>query len=79
MGETRRYILYSEIQLGENQVDCIYFVSGVCMATPTSVGGDYYKPTEQDQKDWCKNIAKFKTCPRFTGYQEHLRAVGLQK
>ena len=65
-------------------MDCIYIVKGECMAQPFtqhSAAGSlgFYKPNEEDQKTFCKNAEASKTCPRFTAYHEHLKAVGLAK
>jgi len=59
-------------------MDCGYFVNGDCTVPPFGAHGHYYKPTEEEKKQFCKS-EKFNTCPRFTAYQNHLKAVGLQK
>ena len=79
------FILYSEVVIEDNPVDCIYFINGQCWAQPfatrTHTGPDieFYKPTDEDQKNYCKEIRNFQTCPRFLAYQGHLRAMGLKK
>ena len=75
--ETKCYILYSEIEVREKPMDCGYFVNGDCVVPPFGAQGYYYKPTEEEQKALCKN--EFRACPRFTAYQNHLKAVGIQK
>ena len=66
-------------EVEENRVDCGYFVEGDCVAQPFAMGGHYYKPTEEEKKRFCENENEFKVCPRFTAYQEHLKAIGLRK
>jgi len=62
-----------------NLVDCIYFIGGECRAQlNTDKVGKCYTPTEEDQKNYCKD-EDFGGCPRFRAYQTHLRAIGLQK
>jgi hypothetical protein len=39
----------------------------------------FYKPSEEDLKKYRKNEADFKKYPRFTAFQEHLKAIGLEK
>ena len=77
----RSFILYNEIEVGDDLVDCIYFLKDECWAQPFVSGekGGYYAPTEEEQKKHCKNEANFHYCPRFTAYQNHLKAIGLKK
>jgi len=77
----RSYILYSKIDVGENPVQCIYFLTDVCMAQPFAPGekGGFYEPTEDDQTRYCKNPGNFPACARLLAYQGHLKAIGLEK
>jgi hypothetical protein len=73
-------ILYSEVDVGGDMVDCIYLVKDECRAQPfVDVTKVYYKPTEQEKKDYCRSGSPQRNCPRFVGYQEHLKAIGLVK
>jgi len=55
-------------------------VNDECRAQPF-VAGDkvYYKPTEQEKEAYCRGGSPQRNCPRFVGYQEHLKAIGLEK
>jgi len=74
------FILYSEVDIGDDLVDCIYLVKDECRAQPF-VAGDraYYKPTEDEKKGICKEAGQFRMCPRLQAYQAHLRAMGLER
>jgi hypothetical protein len=74
------FILYSEVDLEDNPVDCIYLVKDECRAQPF-VGPDkeYYKPTSEDQKDFCKNRENVKACPRLQSYRRHLAMFSLRR
>ena len=39
----------------------------------------YYKPTEQEKKDYCRSGSPQRNCSRFVSYQAHLKAIGLEK
>jgi hypothetical protein len=59
-------------------MDCIYLSRNDCLAQPASaLKREHYKPTDEDQKLFCKNGSEFKACPRFTAYQEHVRSFKL--
>ena len=77
------FILYAEIHVRGDLVDCIYFIKERCFAQPILVSGDvdahHYKPNEDDKKAYCNNGEEFKECPRFDAYQDHLKAIGLRK
>ena len=74
------FILYSEVELGDDLVDCIYLFKDECRAQPiVDKKEGYYKPTEEDQKNFCRNTRLMRTCPRAGLYHEHLRAIGLEK
>ena len=77
------FILYSELLTGDHLVGCIYFASNECRAQPfvqvAQGERDYYKPTEQDQKEHCRSGGSFRRCPRLLAYQDHLKAIGLEK
>lgn len=75
-------ILYSEIDLGENSVECVYLFKDECRAQPIverEIG--FYKVNEDDVRRFCKSTAPsgFRTCPRAMLYHEHLKAIGLEK
>jgi hypothetical protein len=80
---TKSFVLYTILEVEGELVDCIYFANNECRAQPVVRGvsavGESYKPTEADQKDFCKNSAEFQGCPRFVAYQNHLKAIGLEK
>jgi hypothetical protein len=74
----KSYLLYVEIEAEDNQMDCIYFSGSECLAQPHSIAKrPHYKPTDEDQKLYCKNGNEFKACPRFTAYQEHVKSFKL--
>ena len=77
------FILYSELLTSDELVNCIYFASNECRAQPfvqvTQGQRDYYKPTEEEQKDYCGERASFRNCSRLVAYQDHLKAIGLEK
>ena len=78
------YILYNEVWAEENPVQCIYLDKDECHAqivgkSPYKEESPYYKPTEDEMKRLCKNEKEFLACPRYAGYQNHLRALNLQK
>jgi hypothetical protein len=76
----KSFVLYNVIDVDEaSPVDCIYFIGGECRAQiNTDKTGKCYIPTQQDQKDYCKD-EEFLSCPRFEAYQTHLKTIGLQK
>lgn len=79
------YVFYTEVYAEGNLVNCVYFINEECWAQPfakqmqTGPAFEHYKPTEEDHKDWCKNRAMFRACPRLLTYQDHLKAIGLEK
>ena len=72
-------------------MDCIYFVNDVCRAQPFTVTrsggttGGFYKPTEEEQKKFCKNGGDvgipddFTYCKRYRAYVDYLKAKGLEE
>jgi hypothetical protein len=64
-------------------VDCIYFEKDVCKAVPLSEqrGEDpWYKITEEDMKNYCQNIAEFRSCPRLIAIQDDFsRALAMSQ
>ena len=64
-------------------MDCIYLVSEDCRAhpIPRGIAGTvtFYKPNEEEQKEFCKSLTGFPTCPRLKLYHEYLRAMGSVK
>jgi hypothetical protein len=76
----RSFILYSEVDVGENPVECVYLMSGECRAQPVlSKETGYYKPTEEDRKTFCTNRYHMRECPRLQSYEVHLKALGLER
>ena len=79
----KSFVLYNILEVEGELLDCIYFMNNECRAQPILVGvskmGEAYHPTELDQKEYCKGSDKFKECPRFVAYHEHLRLIGLHK
>jgi len=79
----KTYILYREIIVGDDLMECVYFSNGDCMAQPIEIRAidkrASYKPTEEERKALCQTNDAFVRCGRFMGYQQHLRAVGLKK
>jgi hypothetical protein len=73
-------ILYSEMDVSDDPVNCVYFIGGECRAQPV-LGKEegYYKPNEEDKTNFCSNSRMMRTCPRAGLYHEHLRAIGLEK
>jgi hypothetical protein len=79
----KTFILYSEIVgVGDGSMECVYFLQERCAAQPLVEKGQrgllFYKPDEGDKNAFCKTGA-FMKCPRFTAYQNHLKAIGLEK
>jgi hypothetical protein len=79
----KSFVLYTQVDSEESFVNCIYFILDVCRSQPHIPLYDkvdqFYKPTPQDQTEFCKNGKEFAGCPRFTAYQNHLKAAGLAK
>jgi len=77
------FILYSVIDVGDNPVDCVYLDKDDCRAVPyLPKYKEYYKPTEEEQKEFCKNPdnpRNFLACSRLQAYQNHLKAIGVEK
>jgi hypothetical protein len=80
---TKSFVLYTVLEVEGELVDCIYFANNECRAQPVVRGvsgvGDFYKPTAEEQKDFCKERSNFRACARLLAYQTHLRALGLEK
>jgi hypothetical protein len=79
MSMVKSFILYSEVEIEDNVVDCVYLVKDECRAQPF-VGSDkeYFKPNEKDRAKFC-NRGFFTACPRFNAYQRHLEIIGLKE
>ena len=91
----KSFVLYTEVHVEGDLVNCNYLIKGQCWAQPfaergkmkagnyESVGADieFYKPTEDDQRRFCANTGRegFRMCPRAGTYHEYLRAKGLEK
>lgn len=76
----RSFILYSRVEVGEDPVDCVYLFKDGCRAQPIlDKEAGYYKPTEEDQRMYCRNHRQMRTCPRLQTYEIHLKAIGLEK
>jgi hypothetical protein len=79
----KTYILYNEIEVEGELVDCIYLDDGNCRAQPhvANYAGEranYYRPNEEERKHYCGSL-DFTNCPRYKAYQSHLSAIGLKK
>jgi len=74
-------VLYHEIDVGRDPVNCIYLIFDDCHAQPfaTRTGTGFYSPSEDDKKRFCQVADHFKNCPRFVAYQNHLLAIGMKK
>jgi len=74
-------ILYSEMDVSDDTVNCVYLVKDECRAQPILDKEEgYYKPIERDRERFCSGrVINFRACPRFQAYQDHLRAIGLEK
>jgi hypothetical protein len=73
-------ILYSELDVEDNPVNCLYLIKGECRAQPfVNKEEGYYKPDQHDQQVYCKNGRDMQACPRLVAYQTHLKAIGLEK
>jgi hypothetical protein len=78
-GAVKPLVLYNQIDVEASPLECIYFIDNECRAQlNTDKAGKCYAPTEEDQTSYCKD-EEFPDCPRFIAYQDHLRAIGLQK
>jgi hypothetical protein len=77
------FILYSEVLSCDWPVNCPYFASGECRAQPfvrkVKDAYDYYRPTEEDQREFCNTKDRYMGCPRRLVYSEHLRLIGLME
>lgn len=72
----KSYIFYSERLMSGEPVDCVYLLKGSCRAQPFFFNeSDYYKPTEDEKKEFCLNLGRFRQCPRLMAYQAHLQVV----
>ncbi len=85
----KSFVSYIIPHVEEELVDCNYFMKGKCWAQPFAThtkmesyqaagAEDFesYSPTEEDQKQYCKNTVNFRTCPRLQAYRDYLKAVG---
>jgi hypothetical protein len=74
------FVVYAEVDLEDNPVDCIYLVKGECRAQPfvDTVTREYYRPTDQEQRDYCRSTINVRTCARLQTYQDHLKAKGFE-
>jgi hypothetical protein len=78
----KSFVLYNVIEVEGELVDCIYFIDDECRAQiNTDKDGKCYKPTEEEQKKYCKNLGPddFTYCTRYRAYQSHLEKIGLKK
>jgi len=79
----KTFILYREIIVGDDWMECVYFSEGHCTAQPAEMKlihhKPFYQPTEEERKALCQTKEDFLRCGRFIGYQQHLRAMGLKK
>ena len=87
----KSFVLYNVLEVEGELVDCIYYVNGMCRAQPFTVvegrgtRGGFYKPTEEEQKKYCKNGGDvgipddFIHCIRYRAYLDYLRAKGLEE
>jgi hypothetical protein len=82
----KTFILYREIVVRDDLMECIYFSGGNCLAQPTemkahapSLRMPLFKPSKDEKKELCLTRGKFLACGRFKGYQQHLKALGLTK
>jgi hypothetical protein len=91
----KSFVFYTEVYVEGDFVDCVYLINKQCWAQPFAelIGRaergsykptlgtniEFYKPTEEDQTEHCTNKVNFEKCPRFTAYQSHLKAIGLEK
>ena len=59
-------------------MNCIYLSTSVCQAQPIPFKARtmFYTPTEEEQKEFCKNKENFQECPRYVAYQQHLKIIG---
>ena len=74
------FIIYSEVDVGPDAMDCVYFFEDECRAQPFMDKTEgYYKPTQEDQTGFCRNPdpTGSHTCPRAEAYRIHLRMINL--
>jgi hypothetical protein len=52
-----------------------------CHAQPVRDGEmvSFYKPTDEEIKNLCKEPAKWDSCPRYTTFEKYLEALNTQK
>ena len=76
-------ILYRDIIVEGELMECVYFSNGDCTAQPVEMKMihrmPFYKPTDEEKKSLCQTKDSFLNCGRFKGYQQHLQAAGLKK
>jgi hypothetical protein len=73
----RALFFYTEVEAEGILVECIYLNDGECRAQPRQHLGEkknYYKPSEDDKKQYC-TAPDFQRCPRFSAYQNHMKAM----
>ena len=79
----KSFILYSEVDVEGELLECVYLVSDECRAQPltSKIEGEipYYKPSQEDLKIYCKDARNFRACPKYIGYQDDLKARGLEQ
>jgi hypothetical protein len=64
-------------------MDCIYLNCdhrgiGYCHAQPIRKGEAvvWYKPTDEELKNYCRNSEKFGSCPRYMAFEDYLESIG---
>jgi hypothetical protein len=81
----KSYVRYTILHVEDELMNCIYFVQDHCTAQPHAVANanfpsaGYYKPTDDERKEFCNNAGIADTCPRFKQYKLYLGMTGLDK
>jgi hypothetical protein len=75
----RSFILYTEVEIEDNAVDCVYLFKDGCHAQPfLDKETGYYKPEDDDRKTFCTNRYHVRECPRLQSYEVYVKALGLE-
>jgi hypothetical protein len=73
----KSYIFYTELIMSGEPMECIYLLREACHAQPfITHEADFYKPTQDERKEYCLDLSRFNACPRLLQYQIFLANTG---